>query len=51
MNFSTRRTHRCIIKYVTTDGKLVSFCNYSSGARQRDAEELIRLGQCNQGAH
>jgi uncharacterized radical SAM superfamily Fe-S cluster-containing enzyme len=50
-NFSTRRTHRCIIKYVTTDGRLVSFCNYSSGARQRDAEELIRLGQCNQGAH
>jgi uncharacterized radical SAM superfamily Fe-S cluster-containing enzyme len=50
-NFSTRRAHRCIIKYVTTDGRLVSFCNYNSGARQRDAEELIRLGQCNQGAH
>jgi uncharacterized radical SAM superfamily Fe-S cluster-containing enzyme len=50
-NFSTRRAHRCIIKYVTTDGRLVSFCNFNSGARLRDAEELIRLGQCNQGAH
>lgn len=50
-NFSTRRTHRCIIKYVTTDGRLVSFCDYNSGARQRDAEELIRLDQCNQCAH
>ncbi len=50
-NFSTRRAHRCIIKYVTTDGRLVSFCNYNSGARQRDAEELIRMGRCNPGAH
>jgi 7,8-dihydro-6-hydroxymethylpterin dimethyltransferase len=49
-NYSARRVHRCIIKYVTTDGRLVSFCNYNSGTRQRDAEDAVRLSQCNQGA-
>jgi hypothetical protein len=44
-NYDLRRVHRCIIKYVTTDGKLVSFCNYNAGDCHRKIEEAARLGQ------
>jgi 7,8-dihydro-6-hydroxymethylpterin dimethyltransferase len=43
-NYDLRRVRRCIIKYVTTDGRLVSFCNYNAGDRHRTAEESARLG-------
>jgi len=42
-NYSLRRLRRCIIKYVTTTGDLVSFCRYNAGERWRDREEVARL--------
>jgi uncharacterized radical SAM superfamily Fe-S cluster-containing enzyme len=42
-NYSLRRLRRCIIKYVTTAGDLVSFCRYNAGERYRDREEVARL--------
>jgi hypothetical protein len=44
-NYDLRRVHRCIIKYVTADGRLVSFCNYNAGDCHRKIEEAARLGQ------
>ena len=44
-NYDLRRVRRCIIKYVTTDGRLVSFCNYNAGDHHRVIEESSRLGQ------
>lgn len=48
-NYSARRVRRCIIKYVTTDGQVVSFCNYNAGEHHRAGEELARLALCNRG--
>lgn len=45
-NYDVRRVRRCIIKYVTIDGRLVSFCNYNAGERHRIAEESTRLSAC-----
>jgi uncharacterized radical SAM superfamily Fe-S cluster-containing enzyme len=42
-SYNLRRLNRCIIQYVSTDGKLIPFCSYNAGARLRDAEELVRL--------
>jgi hypothetical protein len=44
-NYDLRRVRRCIIKYVTTDSRLVSFCNYNAGDHLRVIEESARLGQ------
>ncbi len=41
-NYNLRRLQRCIIKYVTTDGRVVPFCSYNAGPRDRDAEEKLR---------
>jgi len=41
-NYNLRRLRRCIIQYVTTDGKLVPFCSYNSGLRYRTVEERRR---------
>lgn len=41
-NYNYRRLRRCIVQYVTTDGRLVPFCSYNSGLRFRTAEELNR---------
>jgi uncharacterized radical SAM superfamily Fe-S cluster-containing enzyme len=38
-----RRLRRCIIKYVTTEGRIVSFCNYNAGERVRLTEESARI--------
>ncbi len=48
-NYSARRVRRCIIKYVTTEGRLVSFCSYNAGERHRAAEDVTRLAMCNPG--
>ena len=45
-NYSARRVGRCIIKYVTTDGEVVSFCRYNAGERYRVIEEASRLAMC-----
>jgi uncharacterized radical SAM superfamily Fe-S cluster-containing enzyme len=45
-NYSARRVGRCIIKYVTTDGQVVSFCRYNAGERYRTIEEANRLAMC-----
>jgi uncharacterized radical SAM superfamily Fe-S cluster-containing enzyme len=50
-NYSFRRTRRCIIKYVTVEGQVVSFCRYNSGERHRTLEESTRLAACNLGGH
>ena len=50
-NYSFRRTRRCIIKYVTVEGQVVSFCRYNSGERYRTLEESTRLAACNLGGH
>jgi hypothetical protein len=42
-NYSLRRVRRCIIKYVNTDGTVVSFCRYNAGDRARTVEESARL--------
>ena len=42
-SYNLRRLGRCIIQYVTTDGKLVPFCSYNAGVRLRDDEELTRI--------
>jgi 7,8-dihydro-6-hydroxymethylpterin dimethyltransferase len=42
-NYSYRRVRRCIIKYVTVDGDVVSFCRYNAGERLRSVEEASRL--------
>jgi len=44
-----RRLRRCIIKYVTTDGRIVSFCNYNAGERHRRTEELARIAASGEG--
>jgi uncharacterized radical SAM superfamily Fe-S cluster-containing enzyme len=41
-HYNLRRLRRCIIQYVTTDGKLVPFCSYNSGLRYRTVEESHR---------
>jgi 7,8-dihydro-6-hydroxymethylpterin dimethyltransferase len=41
-NYNLRRLGRCIIQYVTADGKLVPFCSYNSGLRYRTTEERNR---------
>jgi len=41
--YNLRRRRRCIIKYVTTDGRVVSFCNYNAGDHHRTIEESARL--------
>ena len=41
-NYNLRRLRRCIIQYVTADGKLVPFCSYNSGLRYRTIEECNR---------
>jgi hypothetical protein len=43
-SYNLRRLRRCIIQYVATDGQLIPFCSYNAGARLREAEELIRIG-------
>lgn len=45
-NYSARRVRRCIIKYVTTDGRVLSFCRYNAGERYRTIEDAHRLGMC-----
>jgi 7,8-dihydro-6-hydroxymethylpterin dimethyltransferase len=50
-NYSARRVRRCIIKYVTTDGQVLSFCRYNAGERYRDIEEAHRLAMCDQAGH
>jgi uncharacterized radical SAM superfamily Fe-S cluster-containing enzyme len=45
-NYSARRVRRCIIKYVTTDGQVLSFCRYNAGERYRTTEEAARLAMC-----
>ncbi|HEY0308336.1 MAG TPA: radical SAM protein [Acidobacteriaceae bacterium] len=47
-SYNQRRLQRCIIQYVGTDGKLVPFCSYNSGARLREAEELVRIERSTQ---
>jgi uncharacterized radical SAM superfamily Fe-S cluster-containing enzyme len=42
-SYNQRRLKRCIIQYVTTNGRLIPFCSYNAGARLRAAEELIRI--------
>jgi uncharacterized radical SAM superfamily Fe-S cluster-containing enzyme len=42
-NYSYRRVRRCIIKYVTVDGEVVSFCRYNAGERRRTGEDAARL--------
>jgi uncharacterized radical SAM superfamily Fe-S cluster-containing enzyme len=42
-SYNLRRLNRCIIQYVSTDGRLIPFCSYNAGARLRDAEELVRM--------
>ena len=42
-SYNLRRLNRCIIQYVATDGRLITFCSYNAGARLREAEELIRI--------
>jgi 7,8-dihydro-6-hydroxymethylpterin dimethyltransferase len=42
-NYSYRRLRRCIIKYVTVDGDVVSFCRYNAGERLRTGEDAARL--------
>lgn len=41
-NYNMRRLRRCIIQYVTTEGKLVPFCAYNAGLRVRSEEESRR---------
>jgi len=43
-SYNLRRLSRCIIQYVTTDGRLIPFCGYNAGARLRCGEELLRIG-------
>lgn len=50
-NYSARRVGRCIIKYVTTDGEVLSFCRYNAGERYRTIEEASRLAMCNKADH
>lgn len=50
-NYSARRVRRCIIKYVTTDGQVLSFCRYNAGERYRTIEEANRLAMCDQAGH
>ena len=50
-NYSSRRVRRCIIKYVTTDGQVLSFCRYNAGERYRNVEEAQRLAMCAQAGH
>ncbi len=45
-NYSARRVRRCIIKDVTTDGRVLSFCRYNAGERYRTIEDAHRLGMC-----
>jgi hypothetical protein len=42
-NYNFRRLRRCIIKYVTTTGEVLSFCRYNAGERCRTVEETKRL--------
>jgi uncharacterized radical SAM superfamily Fe-S cluster-containing enzyme len=42
-SYNLRRLRRCIIQYVSTDGKLIPFCSYNAGARLREREELTRI--------
>jgi uncharacterized radical SAM superfamily Fe-S cluster-containing enzyme len=46
-NYNLRRIRRCIIQYVTTDGKLVPFCSYNAGLRYRTVEESNRKKEAN----
>jgi uncharacterized radical SAM superfamily Fe-S cluster-containing enzyme len=50
-NYSARRVGRCIIKYVTTDGQVLSFCRYNAGERYRTTEEATRLAMCERAHH
>lgn len=50
-NYSARRVRRCIIKYVTTDGQVLSFCRYNAGERYRNVEEAQRLAMCSHTGH
>jgi uncharacterized radical SAM superfamily Fe-S cluster-containing enzyme len=50
-NYSARRVGRCIIKYVTTDGQVLSFCRYNAGERYRTIEEAARLAMCDRAPH
>jgi 7,8-dihydro-6-hydroxymethylpterin dimethyltransferase len=45
-NYSYRRARRCIIKYVTVEGEVVSFCRYNAGERRRTGEDASRLVLC-----
>jgi uncharacterized radical SAM superfamily Fe-S cluster-containing enzyme len=45
-NYSARRVRRCIIKYATTDGRVLSFCRYNAGERHRTIEDAKRLAMC-----
>ncbi|MEW6366651.1 MAG: radical SAM protein [Acidobacteriota bacterium] len=47
-NYNLRRLNRCIIKYVTTDGKIVPFCSYNAGERYRTVEENRRAAAVSQ---
>jgi uncharacterized radical SAM superfamily Fe-S cluster-containing enzyme len=40
-SYNLRRVERCIIQYVATDGQLIPFCSYNTGARSI-AEKLIQ---------
>ncbi len=42
-NYSYQRVRRCLIKYVTVEGEVVSFCRYNAGERCRVNEENVRL--------
>lgn len=42
-NYSYQRVRRCLIKYVTVEGEVVSFCRYNAGERCRVNEETVRL--------
>jgi uncharacterized radical SAM superfamily Fe-S cluster-containing enzyme len=50
-NYSSRRVRRCIIKYVTTEGQVLSFCRYNAGERYRTTEEAARLAMCESPSH